>query len=138
MLFKFTKKVFTGKFSYASSLKFYHTTNSLKQEQSLFNEQFLSGSNCIYLEQMYDNWSKDRLSVHPAWDTYFSNLSKGISGPTLQPLAPDIQQSVDYGASIDVKQKIRDSLRVFLLIKSYMRRGHEIAEIDPLRRLIDT
>ena len=141
MLSKFTKQAFTAKFSKASSLKFYHTTKPLKQE--LFTEQFLNGSNSVYLEQMYDNWSQDKASVHPSWDAYFINFSKGITGtqafqlpPTLQSSAPGLQQGAGVGlgasAGVDVKQKIRDSFRIFLLLKSYMRRGHEIADVDPL------
>ena len=113
----------------------------------MFTEQFLNGSNSVYLEQMYDNWSQDKASVHPSWDAYFSNFTKGITGtqafqlpPTIQSSAPGLQQGagvdVGVGAGVDVRQKIRDSFRIFLLLKSYMRRGHEIADVDPLSMTI--
>jgi len=53
----------------------FHTSKALKKP-----DNFMNGTNSVYLEQMYDNWVRDKNSVHPAWDAYFSNVSNGLSG----------------------------------------------------------
>jgi hypothetical protein len=41
-------------------------------------DSFLSGSNSLYVEQMYDNWLQDPKSVHISWAAYFTNLDAGV------------------------------------------------------------
>ena len=50
-------------------------------------ENFLSGSNAIYVEQMYQEWKRDPQSVHASWRSYFTNLEGGVETPfTMPPL----------------------------------------------------
>ena len=44
-------------------------------------ESFLSGTNSIYAEQMYEQWRKDPSSVHASWRIYFQNLEGGAETP---------------------------------------------------------
>lgn len=41
-------------------------------------DSFLSGSNSVYVEQMYHAWKTDKSSVHLSWASYFSNLDEGV------------------------------------------------------------
>jgi 2-oxoglutarate dehydrogenase complex dehydrogenase (E1) component-like enzyme len=44
-------------------------------------ESFLSGTNSVYAEQMYEQWRKDPSSVHASWRIYFQNLEGGVETP---------------------------------------------------------
>lgn len=39
----------------------------------------LGGTNSVYIEQMHENWSKNRSSVHASWDAFFTNVERGIA-----------------------------------------------------------
>jgi len=40
-------------------------------------ESFMSGSNSVYVEEMYRAWLKNKESVHKSWDVYFTALESG-------------------------------------------------------------
>lgn len=40
-------------------------------------ESFMSGSNSVYVEEMYRAWLKNRESVHKSWDVYFTAIESG-------------------------------------------------------------
>ena len=41
------------------------------------SESFLTGTSSLYAEQMYENYSVDRMSVHQTWRQYFDDLESG-------------------------------------------------------------
>jgi len=45
-----------------------------------FQEQFLSGTNSVYMEQLYEMWREDKKSVMAEWDVYFENVEEGLEG----------------------------------------------------------
>lgn len=51
--------------------KYFSTNNS--------TDSFMTGTSSVYIEQMYNQWKKDRNSVHTSWDHYFTNLDNGVS-----------------------------------------------------------
>jgi len=115
----------------------FHSSKGLQKP-----DNFLNGSNSVYLEQMYDNWVKDKSSVHPSWDAYFSNVTNGMSGDQAFTLPPTLggSQTISLGAQAgrgvatggDVQKQITESAKLFVLIKAFQRRGHELADLDPL------
>lgn len=40
-------------------------------------ESFMSGSNSVYVEEMYRAWLKNKESVHKSWDVYFTAIESG-------------------------------------------------------------
>lgn len=40
-------------------------------------ESFMSGSNSVYVEEMYRAWLENKESVHKSWDVYFTALESG-------------------------------------------------------------
>ncbi len=124
----------------AGTSRSFHSSKSLKKP-----DNFMNGSNSVYLEQMYDNWVRDRNSVHPSWDAYFSNVTNGLPSdqafavpPTLgggqQTISPIIPtgQTSRAPATQDIQKMITDSSKILVLVKAYQRRGHELADLDPL------
>jgi 2-oxoglutarate dehydrogenase E1 component len=123
--------------------KNFHSSSSLKSSDS-----FLGGSNSVYLEQMYELWTKDKNSVHPSWNAYFTNITNGLSGdqafvmpPSVTPSVPQQQGTVIPRAqtsysptsiSAGPQKGNTHSFRIYKLVQAYMRRGHERAEVDPL------
>eukprot|EP00331_Platyophrya_macrostoma_P030762 CAMPEP_0176456844 /NCGR_PEP_ID=MMETSP0127-20121128/31545_1 /TAXON_ID=938130 /ORGANISM="Platyophrya macrostoma, Strain WH" /LENGTH=1003 /DNA_ID=CAMNT_0017846911 /DNA_START=45 /DNA_END=3056 /DNA_ORIENTATION=+ len=105
--------------------RLFHNSNKYLQQQQPFHESLASGNNTIYLEQMYESWQQDPKSVHASWNVYFSNLEHGA------------QPTVDTGAKTDkagadALTAAKNALRIRELIQSYMKRGHEKTDIDPL------
>jgi 2-oxoglutarate dehydrogenase E1 component len=101
-----------------------------------FSDNFMSGNNAIYAEQMYSNWLQDRKSVHPSWDSYFSNISRDL--PSSQAFISPEEFAKAGGkpsASVQADQSIEGmSLysRISKMILNFRTKGHYIADIDPL------
>lgn len=49
------------------------------------HDSFANGTSAVYMEQMYDAWQKDPLSVHSSWRAYFDNMHAGHSTPFQAP-----------------------------------------------------
>eukprot|EP00743_Colponemidia_sp_Colp-15_P001287 GILK01001410.1.p1 GENE.GILK01001410.1~~GILK01001410.1.p1 ORF type:complete len:1010 (+),score=194.22 GILK01001410.1:51-3080(+) len=104
------------------------------------NDSLLSGTSATYIDQMFEAWSQNPAKVHASWDAYFRNLQAGISpGQAFQdPLSlPGGEARASVGGAVAaspqaLQQAISESLKVFLLIRAYQVRGHEIANLDPL------
>ncbi len=96
-----------------------------------------SGSNAIYVDTMFQNWSKDPSSVHASWSAFFNSgaytappsLIPGSSGPVAgSVIGTSAPASVSAAASsTDVK-----TLKVVDLIRAFQAHGHAVASIDPL------
>lgn len=106
-------------------------------------DSFLSASNSVYVEQMYDAWLQDPKSVHASWAAYFSNLDGGLEAAESFSALPSIAGSVGSSAAASMEgAKLRargadnplvsDSLGLSYLIRAYQVRGHEVANLDPL------
>mmetsp|Transcript_24920 Transcript_24920/g.29983 ORF Transcript_24920/g.29983 Transcript_24920/m.29983 type:complete len:1144 (-) Transcript_24920:316-3747(-) len=87
----------------------------------------LSGTSSLYADAMYENWLRDPSSVHASWAAYFS------TGDYLTP--PENGTSLALSSSTSSLQGSSgaDTLRALHLIAAYQRRGHERADIDPLK-----
>ncbi|XP_078492481.1 2-oxoglutarate dehydrogenase complex component E1-like isoform X2 [Ciona intestinalis] len=103
-------------------------------------EPFLSGSNTLYIEEMYESWLEDPKSVHKSWDAYFKNVSAGALPGQAYQSPPDIGSSPMSapqagGIPIDgaqIKEVVDKHLSVQSLIRGYQIRGHSVAMLDPL------
>lgn len=105
-------------------------------------DNFLSGENAIYAEQMFLRWQENRSSVHASWDAYFTNLSNGLESESafaLPPLNSLGKTSTATGSSTETGSRKSGSTQGNILqeklaqmILRYRRRAHEVAQIDPL------
>lgn len=105
-------------------------------------DSFLSGSNSVYVEQMYAAWRTDPTSVHASWAAYFSNVDVGLSAKDSFVAPPISGGSVGPAAGVPLPSTTAttsvsspmtsDSLGLSYLIRAYQVRGHEMANLDPL------
>ncbi|CAF1045271.1 unnamed protein product [Didymodactylos carnosus] len=120
-------------------------------------EPFMSASSSNYIDEMYDQWSKDPHSVHKSWDIYFKNQmyqrppTLGVTPPS--PALTQYYQKTGFLASGQQPQQstqlqqvadstvlelpvaskaIADHMAVQALVRSYQMRGHKLAQLDPL------
>lgn len=111
---------------------------------------FLSGSNAIFLEQLYSEYIKNPSAIDPSWVAYFHTLgdevhqvlkqavgaswaprgnfedtaSTTVTTPSVSPLTQLTPEQVN--------QSTLDALRVQMLVRVYRVRGHLNANLDPL------
>lgn len=146
-MLRITKSAYNTSVKSKSLSKSFHSSTPFKSSDS-----FLGGTNSVYLEQMYELWTKDKNSVHPSWNAYFTNISNGLSGDQAfvmppqvntsfvqQPgtVTPRVQSSYSPTSISTSPQKGNThSFRIYKLVQAYMRRGHERAEVDPLGKYL--
>ncbi|CAF3663589.1 unnamed protein product [Rotaria socialis] len=125
-------------------------------------ESFLNASSSNYIDEMYEQWSKDPQSVHKSWDLYFRHQhyqrppTLGVTPPPpallqyyqmtgftqQQPVSmvpqhqSHLQPMSGYGTGVQElpldRKAIQDHMAVQALVRSYQMRGHKIAQLDPL------
>src|SRR5262245_53365650 len=99
-------------------------------------------ANLGFVEQLYDSYLRDPMSVSADWRRYFKSLGptngNGKSlrfGPSFRPASifnpPGGQASA--GASVRELEMAHLQDRVDQLVRAYRVRGHLVADIDPLR-----
>lgn len=87
----------------------------------------LSGDNLGYVERMYEAWKQDPRSVHISWNEYFKNAVAG-SGK--------FEAGKTAGAmSASSAKDIEDHVKIMQLVYAYQLKGHELADLDPLRNI---
>ncbi|KAJ3216898.1 2-oxoglutarate dehydrogenase E1 component [Dinochytrium kinnereticum] len=116
-------------------------------------ETFLNGPSATYIEEMYNAWLTDPKSVHLSWQIYFRNLyaadgSKApafIPPPTITPAAlgadgalvqEDLTDHLE--GNLIPANEILDHMKVQLLVRAYQVRGHQLADLDPLKINVNT
>ncbi|KAL7422265.1 2-oxoglutarate dehydrogenase E1 component [Cryptotrichosporon argae] len=103
------------------------------------NDNFATGANAYYAEEMYRHWKQDPKSVHVSWATYFSGLDKGLPSASAFTPPPGFVGSVPVPAggspqlAVGEGSELADYLKVQLLVRAYQVRGHHVANLDPLR-----
>ncbi|AIL13332.1 2-oxoglutarate dehydrogenase [Candidatus Paracaedimonas acanthamoebae] len=109
---------------------------------------FLTGSNAIFIEELFERYLKDPASIDPSWQAVFAEFSHKVSTVPQDEL--DFQKSLDapesgsfkipanlpeqtvFSASGTIPQTTVDSIRALMLIRAYRVRGHLFAKLDPL------
>ena len=101
----------------------------LKSTNSHAAGSFLSGSNSIYVEEMYRLWNEEPSSVHSSWDIFFRT-------GTYQPNAavqPNVGGAKVLQSGESQYSSNSDAVRAIHLIRAYQDRGHHTADLDPLK-----
>jgi len=122
---------------------------------------FLSGANAVFLSELYDQYLKNPAAVDPSWAAFFRDLGDdraeliaelhgaswgatpaGVIGvPDPDPVAPPkgkdksakpaaAPTAVDQAA---VMKQAEDSIKALALVRAYRTRGHQLADLDPLK-----
>mmetsp|Transcript_8973 Transcript_8973/g.15204 ORF Transcript_8973/g.15204 Transcript_8973/m.15204 type:complete len:1007 (-) Transcript_8973:232-3252(-) len=98
------------------------------------HDSFMSGSNAVYVDQMYSAWKKDPNSVHSSWSAFFSNqdagYDSGASFATVDAASSGglVSPKVQHGSGAISS----DTMKLFHLVRAYQVSGHEMANMDPL------
>ena len=118
---------------------------------------FLSASNPDYIATLYAKYAQNPASVDASWSALFSGLGDEaqamlaeMKGASWRPASSMLTAALSTPANADADVKaaakkdlpsppaagtqavVADSLRAFLLIRSYQVRGHLLANLDPL------
>lgn len=100
----------------------------------------MSGTNAIYVEEMFRRWKADPASVHASWDAFFSNTEAGAPPgaaftppPSLQPGNKPVSGQAAGGSGSSASAAADGAVvRLLHLVRSYQVRGHLVAQLDPL------
>ena len=101
----------------------------------------LSGSNAAYVEELYEQFLSDKLSVPEEWQIFFESLSDSTTSDISH--AAIKRDFVNLGKVSRYKQILNNDavvnseheskqVQVLQLISSYRVRGHQKANLDPL------
>lgn len=111
---------------------------------------YLFGSNAVFIEEMYNRFVEDPMSVDEEWRAFFADLGDELSSvvsrnkgaswlpkknnivgiKTAEDSAP--KKSTGAASKEDLSEACRDSIRALMLIYSYRISGHLLADFDPL------
>ncbi|XP_075228153.1 2-oxoglutarate dehydrogenase, mitochondrial-like [Lycorma delicatula] len=80
---------------------------------------------------MYQEWEKNPSSVHSSWDSYFRLVSGKRSDSLVSSSDSTTEFTRDTGMT-DAQATIEDHFSVARIIRSYQRKGHFLADLDPL------
>ncbi len=108
----------------------------------MWRSSHVSGSNVHYVEALYEQYLDDPSAVPDEWRQYFDELPRPDDGPHHDvPLTPVREQFHQLArqrrtalapAAADGEEN-RKQVRVLQLINAYRFRGHQKADIDPLK-----
>jgi 2-oxoglutarate dehydrogenase E1 component len=109
---------------------------------------FLTGSNAIFIEELFERYLKDPSSIDVSWQAVFAEFSQKPASlyqdelnyqesfnPSEQtPLksSSGIHNQAFSSTSEIIPQATVDSIRALMLIRAYRVRGHLLAKLDPL------
>ena len=106
--------------------------------KNLDDRSYLFGENAYYVEELYARYLKNPESVSDRWRAYFSAIQDGVSlaqereaaamrtPGRVPPAAPKVP-------SVALTRDTLKQAAVLRLINVYRVRGHQQADIDPLR-----
>ncbi|MGL6253404.1 MAG: 2-oxoglutarate dehydrogenase E1 subunit family protein, partial [Billgrantia desiderata] len=106
----------------------------------MWNSSHVSGSNVHYVEALYEQYLADPGSVPDEWRTYFDQLPSVDGSAThdvpLSPVRDQFQQLARARRTTAVAAdsgENKKQVKVLQLINAYRFRGHQKADIDPLK-----
>lgn len=124
----------------ASLLKY---THSVSGARVFSTDNFMSGANANYIEQMQEQWQRDPTSVHASWQAYFSGgsfeapptLGKNATQGKLDEIINLLQSGAgasSLGSGVNVERVGKEAVAIATLINAYEINGHLLADLDPL------
>lgn len=116
----------------------------------LKENSYLSSSNAVFIEELYNKYTQDPNSVDDSWRRYFANLgdnpkdiASSVIGAAWRPNGSRVIGVVDKLDTLSRRKEVSVvsqpgndeialSIKVANLISSYMAYGHMSVELDPL------
>ena len=104
-------------------------------------ESYLYGSNAVFIEQLYSRYLKDEKDVDENWRSWFSELKNGGLAPDHDHLAIQAQMKTAVMNKKNGTATVSDAqhehqakqVSVLQLINAYRIKGHQKANLDPLK-----
>ena len=103
-----------------------------KSLEDRFLDSFKNGGNSEYLEILYEDYLKNPNSLPSEWKKYFDSIQNGqidVSHKSIEEQFKNKKFPTEIKVEISENSKASD---VQNLINAYRRRGHQVANIDPL------
>ena len=99
-----------------------------------FKESFKYGGNSEYLDLMYEEYLEDPSNLSPEWKKYFDSIQNGQIDVSHQAIKQEFKDTKYKNKEIQIKvgETTSKASDVQNLINAYRRRGHEVANLDPL------
>ncbi|QIK37244.1 2-oxoglutarate dehydrogenase E1 component [Caldichromatium japonicum] len=99
----------------------------------------LHGGNAAFLEALYERYLADPAAVDPSWRRHFDQLREGAAAPEITngPIRDQLQRFASAGpvqpnGCLDPIAAQKQAA-VLSMINAYRYRGHQVADLDPLR-----
>ena len=103
-----------------------------KSLEERFLDSFKNGGNSEYLEILYEDYLENPNSLPSEWKKYFDSIQNGqidVSHKSIEEQFRNKKFPTEAKVEISENSKASD---VQNLINAYRRRGHQVANIDPL------
>ena len=110
--------------------------------ERMLKTSHLSGSNSAYVEELYEQFLADKFSVPDEWRSFFESLSdSGLADVSHAAIKRDFvslgrvsryKQVLSNDAIVNSEHESKQ-VQVLQLISSYRVRGHQKANLDPLK-----
>ena len=103
-----------------------------KSLEERFLDSFKNGGNSEYLEILYEDYLENPNSLPSEWKKYFDSIQNGqidVSHKSIEEQFRNKKFPTEANVEISENSKASD---VQNLINAYRRRGHQVADIDPL------
>ena len=99
-----------------------------------FKESFKYGGNSEYLDLMYEEYLENPSNLSPEWKQYFDSIQNGQIDVSHQAIKQEFKDTKYKNKEIQIKvgETTSKASDVQNLINAYRRRGHEVANLDPL------
>ena len=100
-----------------------------------FKESFKYGGNSEYLDLMYEEYLRDPSSLSLEWKKYFDSIQNGQIDVSHEAIKDKFKNSTfrSKEKNIPTDNTASKASDVQNLINAYRRRGHEVADLDPLK-----
>ena len=100
-----------------------------------FKESFKYGGNSEYLDLMYEEYLRDPSSLSLEWKKYFDSIQNGQIDVSHEAIKDKFKNSTfrSKEKNIPSDNTASKASDVQNLINAYRRRGHEVADLDPLK-----
>ncbi|MFP1757971.1 2-oxoglutarate dehydrogenase E1 component [Lonsdalea quercina] len=102
------------------------------------DSSYLAGANQSYIEQLYEDYLTDPVSIDTSWQTIFQQMvATGVKPDQLHSQTRDYfrrlaKDSSRYTSSIHDPDSDAKQVKVLQLINAFRFRGHQHANLDPL------
>ena len=126
-MFRLTKRIL--KSFYLSPSSRFSSTSAQSSEQPT-----TPFGSTVYIEQMYNLWLQDPAKVHSSWHDYFKEIQAEELIEKAQ--ASHIAEQARDLSPAELEKLRSDVIKIYFYVRSFNKRGHELANLDPLSNFL--